>query len=212
MREAVLSVSDSEFDALGIGELVSLAREADIEDFELLSCDGDSSVVQVTVQSRIDEARIDALDYVENYERAETSDGTQRYLFSYTTPEFDDEMAAVAAELVGDCDPNLRDDGAALSLVGPQDAIRNAVGEYASAGADVDLERLGEYEGSDDPLGGLTDRQREVVETAFEAGYYEVPRQASTDDVAAELGVDNSTVAEHLQRAERNLLSHHLAD
>lgn len=212
MREAVLSVSDSEFDALGIGELVSLAREAGIEDFELLSCDGDSAVVQVAVQSRIDEARIDALDYVENYERAETSDGTQRYLFSYTTPEFDDEMAAAAAELVGDCDPDLRDDGAALSLVGPQDAIRSAVGEYASAGADVDLERLGEYEGPDDPLGDLTDRQREVVETAFEAGYYEVPRQASTDDVAAELGVDNSTVAEHLQRAERNLLSHHLAD
>ncbi|MXR20979.1 helix-turn-helix domain-containing protein [Halobacterium bonnevillei] len=212
MREAVLGVSDSELDTLGIGELVALAREAGIQDFETVACEGDSAVVQVEVQRAIDEARIDALDYVRDYERTETSDGTERYVISYATPKFDDEMAAVAAALVGDCDPDLRDDGAALSLVGPQAAIRDAVGEYASAGADVDLERLGEYEGNDDPLGDLTDRQREVLETAFEAGYYEVPRQASTDAVAAELDVDNSTVAEHLQRAERNLLSHHLSD
>jgi len=35
---------------------------------------------------------------------------------------------------------------------------------------------------------------------------YEVPRGASTDDVAEAVGLDPSTVAEHLQRAERNLL------
>ena len=55
----------------------------------------------------------------------------------------------------------------------------------------------------------LTDRQREVVETASEAGYYEV-REASTAAVAEELGLDPSTVPEHLQRAERNLLTHHI--
>ena len=42
-------------------------------------------------------------------------------------------------------------------------------------------------------------------------GYYEVPREASTADIAAEIDVDPSTVTEHLQRAERNLLSHHLS-
>lgn len=33
-----------------------------------------------------------------------------------------------------------------------------------------------------------------------------LPRDASAEDVAAELGVDAPTVAEHLQRAEKNLL------
>jgi hypothetical protein len=161
MPEAALSVSDSELDALGIGELVSLAREAGSQDFETVACEGDSAVVQVEVQRAIDEARIDALHYVEDYERTGTSDGTERYVISYATPEFDDEMAAAVADLVGDCDPDLRDDSAALSLVGPQDAIRTADGEYASAGADVDLDRLGEYEGSDDPLvGPLAERPR----------------------------------------------------
>lgn len=37
-------------------------------------------------------------------------------------------------------------------------------------------------------------------------GYYDVPRNASTEEVAAELELDGSTVSEHLQRAERNVL------
>jgi predicted DNA binding protein len=57
----------------------------------------------------------------------------------------------------------------------------------------------------------LTARQREVIQTAFDLGYYEVPRAASTETVADELGLDSSTVAEHLQRAERNLLSEQLS-
>ena len=37
-------------------------------------------------------------------------------------------------------------------------------------------------------------------------GYYEVPKAVSASDVATELKLDPSTVNEHLQRAERNLL------
>lgn len=37
-------------------------------------------------------------------------------------------------------------------------------------------------------------------------GFYEVPKEASADDIAAELNLDPSTVNEHLQRAERNFL------
>jgi predicted DNA binding protein len=82
--------------------------------------------------------------------------------------------------------------------------------EYVDAGVNPDLRSLGEYDGSEGPLADLTGRQREVLEAAYAAGYYEVPRDASTEDVATELGVDPSTVAEHLQRAERNLLTRHL--
>jgi len=49
-----------------------------------------------------------------------------------------------------------------------------------------------------------------VIETAYDQGYFEVPREASTADVADELGLDTSTVTEQPQRAGRNLISHHL--
>lgn len=53
----------------------------------------------------------------------------------------------------------------------------------------------------------LTDRQREILEAAFEAGYYDWPRECTGTDVAAELGITSATFSEHIHAAERNLLS-----
>lgn len=52
----------------------------------------------------------------------------------------------------------------------------------------------------------LTDRQREVLRTAFEAGYYDWPRGCTGEDVAAELGIASATFSEQIHAAERNLL------
>ena len=51
-----------------------------------------------------------------------------------------------------------------------------------------------------------------VLKTAYEAGYYELPCATATEAVAAELELHPSTVAEHLHRAERNLLAHHIGE
>jgi len=53
----------------------------------------------------------------------------------------------------------------------------------------------------------LTDRQREVLRTAFEMGYYEWPRDCTGQDVAAELGISAATFSEHVFAAERKLLT-----
>ncbi|WP_435117145.1 bacterio-opsin activator domain-containing protein [Halolamina sp. C58] len=53
----------------------------------------------------------------------------------------------------------------------------------------------------------LTDRQREVLEVAFEAGYYDWPRQVSGEALAERLGISQPTLSEHLTAAERKLLS-----
>ncbi|WP_226007523.1 bacterio-opsin activator domain-containing protein [Natrinema salinisoli] len=53
----------------------------------------------------------------------------------------------------------------------------------------------------------LTERQREVLEAAFEAGYYEWPRECSGEAVAAELGISSPTFSEHIHAAERKLLT-----
>ncbi|WP_245742204.1 helix-turn-helix domain-containing protein [Natrinema salaciae] len=51
----------------------------------------------------------------------------------------------------------------------------------------------------------LTDRQREVFLTALEAGYYDVPREATLTDVASALGVTKSTCSDVLHRAESTI-------
>jgi PAS domain S-box-containing protein len=55
-------------------------------------------------------------------------------------------------------------------------------------------------------LGELTDRQRTAVEAAYHAGFFEWPRDASGEDVAASLGVSPPTFHQHLRKAERKLL------
>jgi predicted DNA binding protein len=53
----------------------------------------------------------------------------------------------------------------------------------------------------------LTDRQREAVRIAFHAGYFDWPRSADADTVAAEIGIAQSTFSQHLRTAERKLFS-----
>lgn len=52
----------------------------------------------------------------------------------------------------------------------------------------------------------LTERQCEVLRAAFEAGYYEWPRECDGAAVAAELGISTPTFSEHVRVAERKLL------
>ncbi|ERH10025.1 MAG: PAS sensor histidine kinase [halophilic archaeon J07HX64] len=53
----------------------------------------------------------------------------------------------------------------------------------------------------------LTDRQREALQTAFHAGYFDWPRSADADTVAAEIGIAQSTLSQHLRTAEQKLLA-----
>lgn len=53
----------------------------------------------------------------------------------------------------------------------------------------------------------LTDRQREIIETAHEMGYFDYPKGANATDVAEELGVARSTFTEHLAAAQTKLLN-----
>lgn len=52
----------------------------------------------------------------------------------------------------------------------------------------------------------LTDRQREVLATAYDMGYFDYPRGANASEVAAELDIQRATFTEHLNAAQSKLL------
>ncbi len=54
--------------------------------------------------------------------------------------------------------------------------------------------------------GRLTDRQREVIETAYEMGYFEHPKGANAGEVAEALGINSATLRGHLSAAQSKLL------
>lgn len=62
------------------------------------------------------------------------------------------------------------------------------------------------------PLDCLTDRQRRVITSAYELGYYDVPKKINTTGLAEKLGIRGSTLAMHRIKAEHRLLAEILKD
>ncbi|RDI72640.1 helix-turn-helix domain-containing protein [Halopelagius longus] len=63
------------------------------------------------------------------------------------------------------------------------------------------------YDGEAEKAGdGLTDHQREALRIAYEMGYFDIPRTATLDEVATELGITASSVSERLRRAQTYLI------
>lgn len=99
------------------------------------------------------------------------------------------------------------------------DRLRGLIASLRERFGDVSVEYLVESRDGDDDgdlvpvdVGRLTDRQREVVETAYRMGYFEYPRGANASEVAAELGIEPSTLAEHLAAAQSKLLAELLGE
>ncbi|SDJ25649.1 hypothetical protein SAMN05216226_101352 [Halovenus aranensis] len=66
---------------------------------------------------------------------------------------------------------------------------------------------------SGSPLAGLgrvsselTHRQRAVLSTAWQEGYYEIPREVTTAELAAMFDLNRRTVEDHIRRAEQKLV------
>jgi len=95
-------------------------------------------------------------------------------------------------------------------IVGPSTTLQAAV-EAMPEGIDATLERVGEYDLGRPPIPpSLPPRQHEALRTALDLGYYEVPREAGRDEVAAAMDCAPSTATEHLQKAERAVVRTYL--
>jgi len=101
----------------------------------------------------------------------------------------------------------LPDGVAKLTVVGESAALQAALAAIPDV-VDAAVDRVGDFDWRQslfDP--SLTARQQEAVRIAVREGYYDVPRAAGVDRVADALGCSTSTAAEHLRKAERNLMT-----
>jgi predicted DNA binding protein len=97
--------------------------------------------------------------------------------------------------------------GILVTVVGTHNMLREALKAIPEE-INVSIQQVGKYTpGTRDMLSMLTERQREVFETAVDMGYYDIPREVNQGDLAEELGCAPSTVDEHLRKAESKMLS-----
>ncbi|MDG5776907.1 helix-turn-helix domain-containing protein [Haloarculaceae archaeon H-GB2-1] len=89
-----------------------------------------------------------------------------------------------------------------------REIMRDLRDEYGSLSMQS-LSRSGETEGERPVFvdwSSLTSRQHEILETAYEMGYFEYPKTANAGDVADALGIARSTFVEHLSTAQSKVL------
>jgi hypothetical protein len=166
----------------------------------LLWCDGDRAAA---------ERAIGALDSLVASAVVEDTDGTYVFL-----RQAEYEFAGAILDAVADASVIflppvvfLETGAVRFEAVGETEALGTLHGALSDLG-DVDIRGAREFERGDAP-GHLTDRQRAALETAVAVGYYEVPREGTVADVAAELDCAASTAGELIRKAEAAVIRHY---
>lgn len=104
------------------------------------------------------------------------------------------------------------DDEVSVRLRGIGEGLQRSVAELPDS-VDVAIEQTGRYSPPGvDALDRLTDRQREALHAAHRIGYYERPREATYEDLAAELDVAPTTANALLRSAENGIVEYLLGD
>lgn len=91
-----------------------------------------------------------------------------------------------------------------------RDALCDAYDRLEESGLSVDLRRVSDVSGGTDSDTRLTPQQQEALEAALEHGYFEIPRDISMEELAAELGISHQALSERFRRAYETLVDDEL--
>ncbi len=101
----------------------------------------------------------------------------------------------------------IRDGVAEVELTASRDRLSAFTAQLEAFGMSFDVEYVRELVNSESLL---TDRQRELLHTAVEEGYYDTPRECSLTELADTAGVAKSTASETLHRVEEKIVKEYV--
>ncbi len=156
------------------------------------------------------EAALDAAQPVESYELLVEAD--DRFLYDVTFRE----------DTVTLCDRLLADGGSLLEAWGSdgwwqiraryadRETLCDVHDRLVADGITVDVRRVTDVSNATTSGTQLTPEQREALEAALDRGYFEIPRDISMEELAAELGISHQALSERLRRAYETLVDEEL--
>ena len=104
---------------------------------------------------------------------------------------------------------DVSDGVAAIELTATNDRIAELADRLREFGLQFDVEFV--HDDLESPQ-LLTSRQRQLLEAAADAGYYDTPRGCTLTELADERGMAKSTVSETLHRAEETVVKEFVAE
>jgi len=87
------------------------------------------------------------------------------------------------------------------------DALSDFHERCRDSGVKLEVTGVRQRQDTEEDGPGLTAQQRETLLRAYEEGYYDVPRNATHEDVGDALGCSGGTVGEHLRKIEATILT-----
>lgn len=94
-----------------------------------------------------------------------------------------------------------------LRLLFPdREALGRAYEHCSDAGLDFSVERVFDIDKGRQSRYGLTDKQQDVLHSAFEHGYYAIPRETSAQNLAVEMDISHQALSERLRRAHGTII------
>lgn len=94
-------------------------------------------------------------------------------------------------------------------VTGSRERLSSLTQHLEALGLEFELVYVQEYS---DPGGLLSERQRDLLCTALERGYYDTPRACTLTDLAEEFDIAKSTCSEILHRAESEIITRFVED
>ena len=218
-RQTIASANDTEVELranAGDSPLARIARKHDVElelDSATLRDDG-TWLLYVTAAGCDSEAVCSTLDdsaVVETVRRIPTD--SEGELFGVTVTEF--EIGRILTEYGATLKGlSVTDEEIVLELrTAPEVDVRTLLDDYRTLLPDVELARRENSvrQSQTAPLQSsfdtLTERQREVLQVAYDEGYFEWPREATGEEIAEMLGISNPVFHRHVRRALQKQLT-----
>lgn len=91
-----------------------------------------------------------------------------------------------------------------------RDSLSRAYDFCQENGLSLDIQRIYDVDDGKQGRFSLTEDQEETITTAYERGYYDVPRGVSLSDFAEELDVSHQALSERIRRGHKTLVENSL--
>lgn len=211
MRRLILEVSEKELSKVGI-EIPPFQKIKSLELLHLLRQDQEEFAAIWRVEFKDASSKIEDLladGFLVEVQLLEKEKNGTYTVFMRGGPILSSVLSSVGVS-AGYLFPPLgiRDGKLKISFLGSSRQVGDFLEKINAKGIRFKVVLLSDASFSpDSPLNRLTEKQREVLITAYKLGYYDIPRRINSDQLAEKLGIVNSTLVEHLRKAERRLLA-----
>jgi hypothetical protein len=210
MRRLILEVTEKELLKIGL-ELPPFKQVKTLELLYFLRQDHKEFAAISQVEFKDSTTRIDQLlegGYLSEAQVLERQKNGAYIIFLRSGPSLSSALSMIGIESGFLFPPlGIGDGKVKFSYLGNEQQIKAFLEGIDSVGVKYKILLLSDLNFSPiSPLNMLTEKQRDVLITAYRMGYYDVPRTASSKEIAKKVGLVDATVVEHLRKAELRLI------